>query len=183
MFNAKKSICIKIGPDCKIPTKTVRIFETAIPWTTRAKHLGNWITSDLSDDADISMKKSIFISQVNTVNIKFGSVSSLIRGRLLQTYCCSWYGCQTWDAIGKGVEKVNIEWNKAVRRTLGIPCRTHRYLLPLLVKSKSFHEQHFSRLNKFIATFMNSCNAHVSLIAKTCMFQNHGGTGAMCRLA
>ena len=83
LFNTKKSICINIGPDGKIP------FETAIPWTTRAKHLGNWITSDWSDDTDISIKKSVFISQVNTVNIKFGSVSSLIRGRLLQTYCCS----------------------------------------------------------------------------------------------
>ena len=64
-----------------------------------------------------------------------------------------------------------------MRRTLRIPYRTHRYLLPLLVKSKSFHEQHFSRLNKFIATFMNSCNAHVSLIAKRACFKTTGALG------
>ena len=62
LFNAKKIVYIKIGSDCKFPTRTMRIFDAAIPWTTRANHLGNLINFDLSDDADISVKKSVFIS-------------------------------------------------------------------------------------------------------------------------
>ena len=177
LFNAKKSICIKIGPNGTQPTKTVRIFDSAIPWTTRVKHLGNYITSDLSDDADIVMKKAKFISQVNTVNVKFASVPSLIRGRLLQNYCCSWYGCQTWDAVGKSVQQLNTEWNKAVRRTLRIPYTTHRKLLPLLTKNKPFSEQHLTRLSKFVDSFKVSQNTHVALLGNRACFTTTGALG------
>ena len=49
------------------------------------------------DAYDIKAKTNVFISQVNTLNNKFSGVTCNVRGKLLQSYCCAWYGCKTWD--------------------------------------------------------------------------------------
>ena len=166
LFNAKKTICIKIGSDGEPPVKPVMLHGSVISWAKCIKHLGNMINVDLSDEADIALKKSSFVSQVNTLNNKFSSMSSLVRGSLLQAYCCSWYGCQNWDLISKPCRQLNIEWNKAVRRTLRVPFCTHTVLLPLLVQNKNFTQQHASRVRKFVNAFCTSDNKHVQLIGK-----------------
>ena len=124
-----------------------------ILWKSQIRHLGNFITHDLSDLNDITYKKGVFISQVKRLNARFPFVSSGVKGHLLQTYCCSFYGCQTWDLYGKHVNQLNVEWNKAVRRTLNLPYKTHRRLLPLVVNGKSFKSQHCSRLHKYVNGF------------------------------
>ena len=104
-------------------------------------------------------------------------VHSTLRGNLLQTYCCSWYGCQNWDLAGRSVEGMDTEWNKAVRRTLNLPYKTHRCLLPLLVKGKSFAVQHRSRVSKFLVSFTGSVNSHVSYIGERAKLFSHGALG------
>ena len=115
---------------------------------------GNFITHDLSDLNDITYKKGVFISQNNRLNARFPFVSSGVKDHLLQTYCCSFYGYQTWDLYGKHVNQLNVEWNKVVRRTLNLPYKTHRRLLPLIVNGKSFKSQHCSRLHKYVNGFL-----------------------------
>ena len=104
-------------------------------------------------------------------------VHSTLRGTLLQTHCCSWYGCQTWDLAGRSVEGMDTEWNKAVRRTLHLPYKTHRCLLPLLVNGKSFAVQHRSRVTKFLVSFTGSVNSHVSYIGERAKLYSHGPLG------
>ena len=41
---------------------------------------------------------------------------------------------------------LNVQWNKAVRRTLTIPCTTHTRLLPHTVNPLSFKDQHARRV-------------------------------------
>ena len=94
-----------------------------------------WPSHNLSDSEDVALKTATFISQVNMLNNKFSKISSLVRGSLLQTYCCSWYGSQTWDINSKYVRQLSVEWNKAVRRTLHIPYTTHTRLLPLILNT------------------------------------------------
>ena len=125
-----------------------------ILWKSQIRHLGNSITPDLSDLNDITYKKGVFISQVNRLDARFPFVSSGVKSHLLQTYCCSFYGCQTWDLYGKHVNQLNAEWNKAVRRTLNLPYKTHRRLPPLIVNRKYFKSQHCSRLHKYVKISM-----------------------------
>ena len=105
------------------------------------------------------------------------AVSGNVKGRLLQTYCGSWYGCQTWDLTSKSAHQMNIEWNKAVRRTLHVPYTTHTKLLPLLVLGKSFTGQHKSRISKFIQSFLGSSNTSVVLIGETARHRCSGALG------
>ena len=150
----RKKFLFAYRGDGTAPRRSVTINGEPILWKSQIRHLGNFITHDLSDLKDITYKKGVFILQVNRLNARFHFVSSGVKGHILQTYCCSFYGCQTWDLYGKHVSQLNVEWIKAVRRTLNLPYKTHRRLLPLIVNGKSFKSQHCSRLHKYVNGFI-----------------------------
>ena len=59
---------------------------------------------------------------------------------------------------------LNVEWRKAVRRTLGLPAMTRSALLPGLAGSRTFCQQHRSRVRRFLVSMKNSKNEAVSYI-------------------
>ena len=75
------------------------------------------------------------------------------------------------------MQRMNTEWNKAVRRTMNLPFKTRTCLLPLLVKGKTFASQHRSRMSKFLASFSASSNAHVAFIGERAKYYSHGALG------
>ena len=159
------------------PERNITLNGNPLTWHKSVKHLGNVVTHDLKDDDDIALKKGAFIGQVNKLNSKFSTVQTSLKARLLQTYCCSWYGCQTWDLTSRSADSMNIEWNKAVRRTLCLPFRTRTCLLPLLVHGKNFASQHKSRILKFFTSFNDSNNSHVLYIGERAKCYVHGALG------
>ena len=173
----EKSFCMRIRGDGTAPRRSVTMNDEPILWNSQIWHLGNFITHGLSDLNDITYKKGVFISQVNRLNARFPFGSSGVKGHLLQTYCCSFYGCQTWDLYEKHVNQLNVEWNKAVRRTLNLPYKTHRRLLPLIVNGKSFKRQHCSRLHKYVNGFFSSENIYVSFIGAKAKTRVTGSSG------
>ena len=122
-------------------------------------------------------KKGVFISQVNKLNVKFSSVSSLQCGFLFQNYCCSWYGCQSWDLIGPDIDRMQIEWNKAVRRILRVPYQTHTNLLPLSINADTFLAQFRKRIAKFVNSFLVSKNVYISFIGELARYNSYGVLG------
>ena len=177
MFNCKKTICMRVGSDGEPPERAVTLNGHKLTWSKKVKHLGNIVTHDLRDLEDINFKTGVFISQVNKLKCKFCTVHSTLRGRLLQTYCCSWHGCQTWDLASGSVGRMNIEWNKAVRRTLLLPYKTRTCLLPLLVQGKPFVVQHRSRISNFLVSFTESDNSRVFYIGERAKTYSHGALG------
>ena len=177
LFNCKKTVCMRVGSQGRPPERTVTLNGTNLTWEKKVKHLGNIVTHDLRDSDDINLKKGVFVSQVNKLKCKFCTVQGTLRGRLLQTYCCSWYGCQTWDLSSRFIRCMNIEWNKAVRRTLILPYKTRTCLLPLLVHGKSFTVQHRSRVSKFLVSFNESENSRVCYIGERAKLYSHGALG------
>ena len=176
---------MRVGSGGRPPERTVTLNGIKLTWNKKVKHLGNIVTHDLKDTDDINCKKGVFISQVNKLKCKFCTVQSTLRGRLLQTYCCSWYGCQTWDLSGRSIGCMGIEWNKAVRRTLRLPYKTRTCLLPLLVNGKPFAVQHRSRISKFLVSFNASDNSRVSYIGERAKSYSHGALGrnyTRCRI-
>ena len=114
---------------------------------------------------------------MNKLKCKFQTINSTLRGKLLQTYCCSWYGCQIWDLVGRSVKVMNTEWNKAVRRTMNLHYKTHTCLLPLLISGKSFADQHRSRVSNFLASFCSSGNDHVLFIGERARHYSYSALG------
>ena len=176
-FNARKTVCMRVGKSGQPPKRSVSLHGVAIQWTDQIKHLGNAIPWNLKDDPDIRVKTGIFISQVNKLNNKFSTVHGLLRASLLQTYCCAWYGCQTWDLASKSARSMNVQWNKAIRRTVGLPYDTHTCLLPIIIRGKSFKHQHKSRMAKFLHSIITSENRHISYIGLRARSHTYGPLG------
>ena len=131
----------------------------------------------MCDDADIRAKRGEFIGSVNRLNVQFRVVPDQIRIRLLQTYCTAWYGCQTWLLNTNHVKWMNIEWKKAVRRTLNLPRMTRSKLIPLLAGNSSFQEQHERRCGALYASMMQSDNMLVHYMARRAMYNVLGTLG------
>ena len=123
---------------------------------------------------------------MNRLNNKFSAVPSNVRANLLQTYCCAWYGAQIWDLDSRSAQEINVEWRKAVRRSLCIPHTTHSNLLPLIIKSQPFAVQHLARVSKFLLGVLQTKNMHIELIgmkAQHCCNGSMGRNFVRCLLA
>ena len=131
-------MCICYGRTNLQSLRNVCLNGVPIKWQSCVKYLGNMLSYDLCDDADVSAKKCVFISVVNRLNYIFRGVSSNIKVKLLQTYCTAWYGGPTWELGTTAASSMETQWKISVRRTLGLPPRTRSILLPGLAGNLSF---------------------------------------------
>ena len=177
-FNAKKTVCMCFGDQMLFKQlRHIMLNGAKISWDTSAKHLGNILSTPQNDTCDINVKMGQFIANVNKLNAQFANVPIKIKIDLLQSYCASWYGCQTWALNTPQTDKLNIEWNKAIRRTLGLPHTTRTKLLPLLAGQNNFHWQHASRWLKMFQTMLFSTNLHVKYLAHRSLSSVTGNMG------
>ena len=72
---------------------------------------------------------------------------------------------------------MNVEWKKAVRRTLNLPRMTRSKLIPLLAGNSSFQEQHERRCGALYASMMQSDNMLVHYMARRAMYNVLGTLG------
>ena len=87
-FNPKKSMCMVTKPSkfhLKCPTVTLN----AIPMTykNKVKYLGVFISSDLSDNIDMTRQMRSLYARANILLRKFNKCSVDIMKTLFQTYC------------------------------------------------------------------------------------------------
>jgi len=83
----------------------------------------------------IRYRRNILCGQINNVLFYFGRCCSVVKQRLLFTYCYSSYGSVLWDLENPYVESVYTAWRKGLRRAWGLPVDTHCALLPILSNS------------------------------------------------
>ena len=176
-FNAKKTECICFSKMACPLQRQVNVNGQHVKWKDKVKYLGIILTNDMCDDADIRAKRGEFIGSVNRLNAQFRVVPDQIRIRLLQTYCTAWYGCQTWLLNTTSVKGMNIEWKKAVRRTLNLPRTTRSKLVALLAGNHSFQEQHERRWGALYVRMMHSENILVQYMARRSMYNVLGTLG------
>ena len=123
-FNPTKTICVLFS---RKPQETVPISLGGhqLVWCKFAKHLGNYISSDLRDAKEVSMKRSDLIGRVNTV---LGNLHGVPRESVMKVFrskCCHYYGSQAWQLDQNCVKDFATMWNRCVRRLLCLPNRTH----------------------------------------------------------
>ena len=136
-----------------------------IKWVDQVRHLGNYVSNNLSDNQDCNIKCATFINSVNKLVGNYGNVSHDVLNRLFNVYCCSFYGSQLWDLNSKGSEKCYISWNKAVRRVLKLSNRTHTWLLGPLIGHLYIKVQLELRTLSFMYNLLHSDNRTVHNIA------------------
>ena len=74
-------------------------------------------------------------------------------------------------------DKLNTEWNKAVRRTLGLPRTTQIKLLSLLTGHNNVHWQYAFRWLRMSQSMLSSINLHVKYLAHRSLHHVIGNMG------
>ena len=150
-YNSSKTVAICYVKSGGKPNRSLRLYGECIRWETSVSG---------------KCKKRIYISYLNKLNSQFSFASSSTRAKLLQTYCSAWYGSQNWQLDTEAVRGFHTEWNKAIRRTLGLPPCTRSKLLPHLAGNQSFTRQVECRWLKFYQCMLTSENEKISCIGK-----------------
>ena len=154
---------------------------TKLKWKKHVKHLGNYLSQDLSDERDIGFKKGRFYNSVNRVCALFGKMPSKIVNTLYSSYCTSFYGSQLWDFNSRFIKEMYIAWQKSIRRIWKLPYRTHTKLLRFLC-SNAMHieDQLMLRFAKLYHKMLHNENDLVSFITKNGTTYIHGTLGMNC---
>ena len=137
---------------------------TYITWQSQVKYLRTLYQSNLSDEKDIPQKRGIFISAVNRLNSVFSNIPADVKVHLLQIYCSSWYGCQSWQLDTSFTKDMNTAWQIAIRKAMRIPARTRSKLLPVLAGNACFSHQHHQRVFNMFHTMKMSKNQVIQFI-------------------
>ena len=167
-YNAEKSVCILFSRDKHLnrTLPEVRLEGKGLSWQKNVKHLGNYLSCDLSEAKDFTMKRSDLIGRSNTVIGNLSGLTVDIISKVFTSKCCHFYGTQIWDFSQHCLTDFTVAWNKCVRRLLCLPNRTHCRFLPGILGSKSPIDQ---ICNMFMKQFRNmtiSRNEFVRYVAK-----------------
>ena len=155
--NEKKTVAISFGNGVKTACQ-LKLNGQPVTWVREVKHLGNIVTSDLTDARDCARKRSIVIGSVNKLLGSHGKIQSNVLCKLFQIYCCSFYGSEVWCSNSYGFNRCVTEWNKTMRRILRIPYRSDRLLLAQLGQQKDIREHLHIKLLRYLTYALNHYN-------------------------
>jgi hypothetical protein len=170
LFNASKSECIYFHPKSRpnfllhkydITGLNFTINDSNIEFVDNYKHLGHVISSEQTDDTDISEKRAVFIGQANNVLCYFAKLSAKVKYQLFISYCTSFFGSELWRIDNAGIESVCTAWRRAVRRIWSLPYRAHGRLLPLLCNCLSVQDQLCNRYLNFVHRCLSDQSSHL----------------------
>ena len=141
---------------------------TPLPYVKQLLHLGNTIESDNSMKADFSIKRAKFIGKVNSLDQEFYFASPVVRGKLINLYCCTYYSSSIWNQYGRDCDKLYKSFNVAIRMCNKVPRNSHRYIIEELIDFPHPKTMLCSRFIKFYNTLINSKKDSVRILAKLC---------------
>ena len=103
-----------------------------LPWVTKAKHIGNMLHESGTTDADVRVKKGIFIQTAMELNQEFATFPAKIRYRLNLLYNSHFSGSNIWKLNGQETQHLISAWNKNIKLIYDLPWETHRWVIQLI---------------------------------------------------
>ena len=181
LFNASKSKCLYLYPKCRancllhrydVSKLNFTINRYSIEFVNNYKHLGHVISNTLTDDDDISDKRSVFVGQSNNVLCYFAKLSTDVKLRLFFSYCTSFFGSELWRLDNTNINEIYTAWRKVVRRIWSIPYNTHSRFLPLLCNCLPIDDQFCQRFLNFIRRCLSDDSSHLvrAIVLHSLMF-------------
>jgi hypothetical protein len=165
-YNEKKSMAMCMAKEREMPNCDVTLNATPLQVCTTIKHLGILLNYDLSQRKDIQHKRGEFIGKANYVLSKFKYMACPVKCKLIQSYCCAFYGSETWMPLQ--AEPITKAWNVAIRHAYSLPNKAHRYILPILAKHSPLHMMN-SKFMTLYKTMMMTKNNLVKSMYNKCV--------------
>ena len=76
-----KTMCIAFKCENRNEVASVKLNGDDLPWVTKAKHIGNMLHESGTTDADVRVKKGVFIQSAMELNQEFATFPAKIRYR------------------------------------------------------------------------------------------------------
>ena len=177
VYNAKKTICMYFNGKRIYRHDPPRVYLNGHPleWSIEAKHLGNIISWNLSEEAEIKYKTNDFIGRCNSLVANFKCIDRSTASNIFRSQCCHFYGCQSWALKSKYVDKFDVIWRKSVRKLWNLPNIARSVLLPELVDMRPVSEQAASRFANMYNKIMKGVNNKLLLLCNISVHSHHKG--------
>ena len=163
-FNHSKTVCMYMSKSELKCDFNIQLDGKQISWVKSCKYLGTIITPDLNDTADILCKRGQFISTVNNLLRCFSKVPCNLLNQLFDTYCCSFYGCQTWHLENNNLQKIQTAYNKALRKIWKLPYMSNTKIVLAISSKINFLKLIARRFVSLYMAMLKSTNPCVSFI-------------------
>ena len=121
-FNPAKSHCMYfIPPGSKITRFGDAVFcGKIIPCVRKVTYLGHAISSDMSDEEDMSRQRRILFCRGNQLARAFKNCSDEVKSALFRAYCYSIYGNALWNVFRvAALRSVKVAYNTSFRLLFG----------------------------------------------------------------
>lgn len=163
-FNSSKSLSLSFN----LHEATPPIFQLAddnIPVEISAVHLGSRIGKDSHQKNIGRISKDLYVSTNKIIHL-FRSSHFTVRTQLFQTYCSSFYGSPLLN-LDK-IESLAICWRKCIRSLFRLHPRTHRALIPHIVRRPNINVELQRRFIKFWVSCCTNENDILRMCAMMC---------------
>ena len=110
-YNPVKSMCMLFTRK-QLNTFPVTLNGQQLVWCKHAKHLGNYVSWDLSEAKEIANKRSDLVGRVNTVLGNLNGVPLQAVLKVFRSKCCHYYGSMTWQYDLGCLKDFSTMWNK-----------------------------------------------------------------------
>ncbi len=117
-YNEMKSVCMVFSRRKYKQNNNINIYLNGVKLecVQKVKHLGMWFTPDMDNSKELIEKKGNFIGQANHILTKYGNMYSPVTCKMIETYCCHFYGSETWDFSNSNFNSVLNSWNISIRK-------------------------------------------------------------------
>ena len=126
-----------------------------IPVVDSDKHLGNYISTNITDRNIINNICDLYQRSNRVIN-DFRVCDSNALYSLHRTYCMHMYGCELWDLNCNYIKDFKVALRKIKRRIWRLPYRAHNAIIHQL--SYDIDHQLETRMIKFVHLCLNYCN-------------------------
>ena len=161
-FNGTKSKLLIFGN--KYEAAEVMVNGEKVVLCTKAHYLGILLNTEDKYDAvedgilNFNISFNRFLSNFNTC-------CASVKNKLIQQYCCSYYGSQLWPLFNNKFDKICVKWRKAIRRIWNLPYRTHCNMLPVIADHYPIEITLECKFVNFVKTLAKSNNNSVAYMA------------------
>ena len=110
-----------------------------LPWVHSAKHLGNYLSTKISNatrssytSSSLLRKMGMLFDSVHRIEQQFGSYHPELVMKLIGIYFTSLYGSSLWELYLRKFQNLVRSWNTVTKLVWKLPHATHTILLEYL---------------------------------------------------
>jgi len=171
-FNPKKTVCMAFLPRCLKLSRPFKLtlLGQQLPFKSQCKYLGVFLSSDSSDNYDLSRQLRSFYIRCNFLSRNFHECSPEVKCLLFNSFCCNIYAGHCWSNFTKSkMSKVVIAFNNSFRRFMSYPRSCSASAMFAFNRVRSFNEILRNSVYRFRTRLFNSNNSFISALVSFTM--------------